>query len=52
MTIVHFINAAGRNNSADLTSEQIERLRDLKGYQILKKVKVHDFSESKCEACE
>ena len=51
---VTFINPAGRKNQADLTSEQVAKLRGLEGYTVLEKTKprVFDFTSSACLACE
>lgn len=61
---VQFTNPAGRLNTADLTSEQIERLKADKDYQVMDiksgfdfelpevpKLRIHRKEFEPCEAC-
>lgn len=57
---VQFLSPSGRVNQADLTSEQIERLKADKDYQVMDfdfelpavpKVRIHRKEFIECESC-
>ena len=51
---VIFINPSGKKNEADLTEEQLERLRKDKAYTVISpaaRVRI-SISDSVCTACE
>lgn len=49
---VIFINPQGNKNEADLTQEQLERLRKLEGYVVVSPViTIHRKPFVECESC-
>jgi len=51
--LTKFINPEGRMNEADLSEEQVEKLKKTAGYTVLEKPKLRvHVSDTACFACE
>lgn len=56
---INFINPEGRANTADLSAEQVEALKQIAGYKVVEsfdlpevpKVRIHRKPFEECEAC-